>query len=207
MRLVLLRHAACDANHARRFLGRATDAALSNEGRARCREVAIAGIAHVFSSPMRRAIETGQLVFPGAEVEAVAGLEEFDFGSFEGHTNEELKDDPAYRSWVDGWCIGPCPGGEDRAAFDARTCTALERTLAQGAAIGTSPTIVVCHGGTIMAGMARWAERPHEGDGYFSWHVPNLGGYALIATHEDGRLRFADVTRFSDIREVLTWTT
>ena len=203
MRVHLVRHATCDANHTRRFLGRATDAPLSKEGRARCREVAVAGVERVFSSPMARATETCRLAFPGAEVVSVAGLEEFDFGAFEGHTNEELTGDARYQAWIDGWCQGPCPGGEDRASFDARTRTALEALLRREECAGTSRVIVVCHGGTIMAAMSAWTAAPAEDDGYFSWGVANLGGYALTADLTGARPRLLDVRRFDDVREVL----
>jgi alpha-ribazole phosphatase len=43
-----------------------------------------------------------------------------DFGAWEGCTYEQLKDNPAYRSWIDDPAAGTPPGGESWAAFTAR---------------------------------------------------------------------------------------
>ena len=56
----------------------------------------------VYVSPMARCRETAALLYPGVAQEVVPGFRETDFGSFEGHTYEELKGDPAYRAWLDG---------------------------------------------------------------------------------------------------------
>ena len=53
------------------------------------------------------------------------------FGKFEGRNYKEMEKDPDYRAWVDGMCLGKCPGGESREEFCARTCEAFLEVLRQ----------------------------------------------------------------------------
>jgi len=97
---VLLRHGATEHNAAGRFLS-TDDPPLSDAGRAACRGVAEAlggiSIARVFVSPMRRALETRELVAPGSPYEICDELREIDFGSWEGKTLEWLQNNDAGR--------------------------------------------------------------------------------------------------------------
>lgn len=204
MRVTLIRHAATDANEHHRYLGRHGDEPLSAAGRTSCVAARVYHVDRVFSSPLRRAIETCRLTFPGATITCVCGLEEFDFGRFEGHTAAELAGDAAYRAWVDGFCLGRCPDGEDRASFDARSNAALSQLLLSEHERGATRTVVVCHGGNIMAAMAAFAPRPPEGDGYFSWGPGNLGGYAFEAIVAKDSLAFTDVGRIERLRGVIS---
>ena len=181
LEVVLLRHGATAGNAAHRYVGKRTDEPLSAAGRAQCKA---AGAAHdverVFSSPMLRARQTAQICFPRARIEAVPGLEEFDFGDFEGRTADEMAGDAAYRAWVDGNCEGACPNGESRAAYLARSNAALEQVLRTAHAQGEARVVVVAHGGTIMAAMSAFAT-PEEQRGYFAWQVGNAQGYTARA--------------------------
>ena len=92
---ICLRHGATDWNRQGLFQGR-TDNPLNDDGIAQAHAAAekLRGIAlgHVVSSPLRRAMQTAQII-AGAASKAVAldhGLIELDFGSFEGQNVREL---------------------------------------------------------------------------------------------------------------------
>lgn len=85
----------------------------------------------VYVSPLKRARETASILFPGAVQIVVPGLAEMNFGKFEGKDFKEMENDPDYRAWVDGMCLGKCPGGESRGEFCARTCEAFLEVLLQ----------------------------------------------------------------------------
>lgn len=175
----MIRHGATAWTAERRYQGGRSDQPLSPQGAA---ALAPSGLAPrlVLVSPLLRARQTAGAVYPGAPQEVVEGLAEMDFGAFEGRTADEMAGDAAYRSWVEGGCEGRCPGGESRAAFCGRACSALadalDRALAGPAARG--PLAVVAHGGTVMAALERFGEprRP-----YFSWSVACGEGYLLDA--------------------------
>ena len=120
-RLLFIRHGATAGNLQRRYIGR-TDQPLCPEGIAQAKALTALSLApdRVFCSPLLRTRQTAQLAFPGLEPEIVPGFTETDFGPWEGKTADELADCAAYRDWVDGFCQGPIPGGEDPAAFKIR---------------------------------------------------------------------------------------
>lgn len=145
MEILLARHGATAGNLLHRHLG-VTDEPLCPEGRAALQPVDEA-LETVFVSPLLRARETAAVLFPGAAQIPVPDLAEMHFGRFENKNYEELSDDPAYRAWVDGWCEGPCPGGESRAAFCSRTCAAFAALVSEALERGDrssplSPTAV-----------------------------------------------------------------
>ena len=187
MRAVLIRHGATAGNEQRRYVGKRTDEPLCELGALQCRRAgAWIDVTKVYSSPLVRARQTASLLFPRAEVVPVAGLEEFDFGVFEGRTADQMKDDPAYRAWVDDNCEGTCPGGESRDDFTRRTKRALAGVLRAAHEAGEEQVVVVAHGGTIMAAL----------DGYYDKGVGNCEGYVV-----DVRLDGDEVV----LREVSRW--
>lgn len=174
MLVYLLRHGKTAWNLEGRYQGR-SDIPLCEAGK---QELSPADFSpeRVYVSPMKRAAETAQLLFPGVQPIAVPGLEEMDFGSFEGKSFRDLADDPAYRAWVEGNCTAPCPGGEGREDFSRRVCAAFERLMARE----REQLVIVAHGGTQMAILERYG-RPHRD--YFAWQSPNGGGFLLEAEH------------------------
>ena len=87
----------------------------------------------VYVSPLVRARETASILFPGARQIVIPGFCEMNFGKFEGRNFKEMENDPEYRAWVDGMCLGRCPGGESREEFCERTCEAFLKVLHQAA--------------------------------------------------------------------------
>lgn len=188
MELWLLRHGSTEGNERRAYVGLRSDEPLSERGRTQC--VGLEGLPHVervYASPMLRARQTAELCFPNAKVTEVKGLEEFDFGAFEGRSARDMVDDEAYRAWVDGWCVGRCPGGESRAEFVSRTSEALDGMLRDAASRGEERVVVVAHGGTIMAALSSFASAYAQEDGYFEWQVGPCEGYeATVSFQEEG---------------------
>ncbi len=134
----------------------------------------------VYVSPLKRARETASILFPKAVQVVIPELAEMNFGKFEGRNYKEMENDPDYRAWVEGMCLGKCPGGESREEFCARTCEAFLEVLRQvpqnatetfnrNLNIETGKTwesgetgekisylVIVAHGGTQMAVMNRF---------------------------------------------------
>ena len=172
----LMRHGQTTLQAEHRYVG-STDDPLSPQGAASLRPSTQVP-AQVYVSRRRRTAQTADLVFPGARQLVVPGMEEMDFGKFEGRTVRELERDPAYRAWVDGMCEGRCPGGESKDEFERRACAAFLRLMDQAMADGKNRVVVVTHGGTIMAVMARYGIPRRE---FFSWRVEHGCGIALDA--------------------------
>ncbi len=180
MTVFLLRHGQTRGNLERRYVG-STDEPLCPQGREALAGVRAPEADRVYVSPMARCRETAALLYPGMLQEVVPGFRETDFGRFEGHTYEELKDDPAYRAWLDSAGAAAPPGGEGREAVRQRVTEAF---LALAARHGPEDrAALVVHGGTIMTLLEAF-EPSHR---FYDWQSPNGGGWRC--RWQDGTLR------------------
>lgn len=130
----------------------------------------------VYVSPLRRARETASLVLPYCRQVVVEDLKEMNFGDFEGRTPDEMKEDPAYRAWVDSGCLDRCPNGETKAEFAARTCAAFERLVNVALGRGDDALYIVAHGGTQMVVMEAYVDPSKP---FYSWLLECGSGYVL----------------------------
>ncbi len=179
MKLWLIRHGMTRLSEEGRYQG-ALDEGLSDRGREALAEAPFRP-ARVYVSPTLRARETATILFPKAEQLVLADLREMDFGAFEGRGWWEMENDEEYRSWVDGGCIGRCPGGEDRSSYTDRVCAAVDRILAAE----EKETVIVAHGGTMMALLGQRGEPERE---YWQWQRSCGCGWLLRYDRERNRL-------------------
>lgn len=170
MTVYLIRHGQTQGNLERRYIG-STDQPLCPQGRRALEGKNMPTVDTVYVSPLLRCRETAAVLFPHQRAQTIEDLRECDFGAFENHTYEELKDDPAYRAWLDTGGAAAPPGGESKARQQERTVRAF---LELAARHGPEDTIaLVVHGGTIMALLETLEER-HE---FYRWQAPNGGGF------------------------------
>ncbi len=198
MTLVFIRHGATGANAEHRYLGK-TDESLSAEGISELKAYKKQGIYPridcLFASPMKRCLETAQILYPAIQPIVIPEWEETDFGQFEYKNYEELKDDPAYQAWIDSSGMLPFPGGESREAFLIRCesgfvkmreklCRvsgeadmSLKTRISEMADVTVTEEVsttvgIIVHGGTIMALLSE-----HCGNDYYDYQVRNGCGY------------------------------
>ncbi len=120
--LVIVRHADTDWTASGQHTGR-TDIALNAAGRTRAGSLRerLAGrrFVAVWSSPLRRALETARLA--GFEPSERDDLMEWDYGEYEGLTSAQIRERrPDWDLWRDG-----CPGGEDASDVGRRADAVL----------------------------------------------------------------------------------
>jgi len=176
MRLELIRHGETVLQKEHRYQG-VTDAPLSPPGRD-VLHPAGALPERVVVTPLRRTRETAELLFPGVPQLVIPGLQEMNFGRFEGKNYLEMENDPDYRTWVDGMCLGRCPGGESKAEYVRRVTRAFAALLDQALEQRWKDCVIVAHGGTQMAVLGRFAVEKKD---YYSWQLPCGHGYRLDA--------------------------
>lgn len=116
--ILLTRHGKTPQSEPEQYLGQRMDVPLSDDGRATALalQARLAGveIARVIASPLRRAMETAQILVPGGTIEQDARLVECDYGEWEGLTRDAIRARwPALRKqWEeDPGTVAP-PGGE-----------------------------------------------------------------------------------------------
>ena len=132
----------------------------------------------VYITKLRRTRQTAERLFPHAKLVETDGLEEMDFGDFEGRSANDMEHDLAYRAWVDTMCQGGCPHGESQAQFIQRVTRAFEALLDTVSVKGNHLTIVA-HGGTQLAVLSAFADPVRS---YFDWSVPCGHSYVLDAS-------------------------
>ena len=174
MTILLIRHGKTVANEQHLYCG-STDLSLSDAGRAELQGRGVEAPEHCryYSSGMKRANETLELLFPVVSYEKNIGLREVDFGSFEMKSYDALKEDPEYLAWITGDNMANTPpGGESGNAMTARVVAAFEAIAAR-----QENAVIVTHGGVIAAIMA-WLF-PEENKNRYQWQSANGGGYRL----------------------------
>ena len=180
----LIRHAITKGNVEGRYIGQ-TDEPISEDGLAQLRDIKdnygkYPDVEAVFSSPLKRCVDTAKEIYPDKEPIIMNDLIEYDFGEFEGRTAEELKDNPAFPEWLAGTKPNtPAPFGESQVRFNYRVCSCFEQIVEGIIKSGVQSTAIVTHGGVIMSIMAAYAlpEAPmHE------WLTPSCCGYTLRIT-------------------------
>lgn len=172
MLVYLLRHGQTVYNQQRRYQGQ-LDIPLSDEGRKALKPADFTPDM-IYVSPLKRAVETAEILFPGSKQCAISDFQEMNFGVFEGRSFREMADDPDYRAWVDSGCLEACPGGERRQEFSDR----VTRAFAQLMESRQSHLVVVAHGGTQMAILEKYG-RPRRN--FYQWKSGNGQGFLLKA--------------------------
>ena len=154
--LFLIRHGELPEEFAGRYVG-STDPGLSPEGRESCRFLSTLRCDAVYSSPLKRAVETARWI--PAPLFIDGNLREIDFGEWENLTFEEIsaRITPEH---LELWTKDPgrmyFPGGERAEEFDARVDAAFDRI----ASLPGSPIAVVTHGGVLMRILSRLRGKP-----------------------------------------------
>ena len=152
-RVFLVRHGATTLSAEDRFAGE-TEVDLSEPGREQVRRLASRlgrePLAAVYSSPMRRTLETARLLAAphGLSVRAVEAFREISHGRWEARTRAEVEAlwPDEYASWEhDPYTFAP-KGGETGLAVTARALPALVSLVAEHAG---RTILVVSHKATI----------------------------------------------------------
>ncbi len=181
MRCCLIRHSITEGNKDLRFNGSGTDEPLSQEGRDAVKKIGdVAEGSMLFASPMKRAIETAAIMFPGREPVIIDSLREMHFGVFEGRNHKMLDGDPNYQAWLDSNGSMKIPGGESIAGFRDRAWAGFTEAVLKAAGEGVDSIYIVAHGGTLMAVMSTLT-----GENYFDFNAPNGAGYTFELEIDD----------------------
>ncbi len=194
----LIRHGKTYGNTLGRYIG-TTDEPLCQEGRRRIREGVYPQVQGVYASPMKRCLETAELIYPALVPETEILLRECDFGEFENKNYLELSGNNEYQAWVNSNGTLPFPGGEGHEDFMERCREGFRRIVEreyvksrgmqdslegkmqekapdgeQMKADGLRRIALVVHGGTIMSILSAFAD---EKESFYHWQVKNGEGF------------------------------
>ena len=144
MTIYLIRHGMTEANEKHLYCG-STDLPLSEKDREE-----LSGIHYdiknvrFLTSGMNRTNETLEILFGNVPYEVDPRFREINFGTFEMHSYEQLKDDPKYQEWITGDNTANIPPeGESGEQMTKRVLDAFAEIREN--------TCIITHGGVIAA--------------------------------------------------------
>ncbi len=174
----IFRHGETDYNKERRWQGCGVDSELNAAGIAQARALSLrleaCGIEHIYSSNLKRALQTARIVAEHLRigVDIVPDLREGCFGAAEGMLKSEIavKFADVFNDWynaADDMNVR-FPGGESKAEMQARMYAVLENLLAAPyRTIG-----IASHGSSIRYLLYKFGLPPH--------HMENTALFRLI---------------------------
>lgn len=156
-RLSIIRHGLTSANDTGTYIGCRSDYSLSQKGINqlwnKMDEFDYPKVQRVYSSPMKRCLETAEIVFPYREVQIVDNITELDFGEFDGKSVNELIDRDDYKEWLKGGSPDKRPpGGESTEELLLRLYKGLHEIIMDMMNEDLTHCAVVTHSG-IMTNM------------------------------------------------------
>ena len=179
-----IRHGLTQANLERKYIGSRCDPGITEDSKQliteRVRKGEVPDINSLWVSPMRRALETASLYFPHIDALILDDIKERDFGIWDGHSWEDLKDIKPYRRFIDtGGRVTP-PEGETYEDYAKRLDSVLERIrklICEEA--GYFPLAIVGHGGPVLYWTSKLFKK---GDEFHNYILPGAGCLAIEET-------------------------
>ena len=171
MTIYLIRHGKTEANEKHLYCG-STDLPLSEAGKAELQNLHYdINNVRFLTSGMKRTDETLQLLFSDVPYVVDPRFREIDFGIFEMHSYEELKDTPQYRFWLMGNNEANVPPkGESGEQMKKRVLAAFSEIR--------EDTCIITHGGVIAAIMEYLF--PNEEKTRYDWQPEPGHGYVIV---------------------------
>lgn len=201
MLLYCVRHGESTHNAEGRIQGQA-DIPLSDFGRRQSAAVAAAlgglAIDAVYSSPLRRALETAEIIARQLQlaVRTDARLMEINAGIFQNRLRAEIQEQfpAAFARWVAGDPDFAIPGGESRNELVQRGCAALHDIARQAHARAA----IVAHG-RILAMTVKQLTGFSTGEA-----TPSLenGAITTLSCHSDGRFELVGFNQVDHLQHV-----
>ncbi|MFA5658799.1 MAG: histidine phosphatase family protein [Oscillospiraceae bacterium] len=171
MKIVFIRHGKTAGNLKRQYIGK-TDQPLCKAGISELNARRYPTTDIVISSPMRRCIQTAEIIYKGVALMLHDDLKECDFGTFEEKNHVQLSQNSAYKNWLNSNGEMPFPDGESPEKFKIRCCEAFEKAVLEHCNYNSLAFVV--HGGTIMAVLEKYAVPKC---GFYDYQVKNACGY------------------------------
>lgn len=179
-KIYLYRHGITEGNLQGKYIG-VTDTPLCPQGEEELRRLAqekeYPAVGILYTSPLRRCLETGRILYPEMEPVAVPQLKEYNFGIFEDKTMDQLKTMPQFGEWARSNMRQAPEGGEDMGEFTSRIREGFDWLIKDMMRRKISSAAVITHGGVIMSALGMFGLPKMEPA---NWSVQPGCGYSLL---------------------------
>ena len=187
MEIIFIRHGNTLGNEKKVYLG-LTDEPLSQLGFDVIKKNAAENIypkcEHIYTSPLKRCIETTEIIYPNQKYSIIKNLTECDFGEYEYKSYNDLKYFTEYQNWIDSGGMAAFPNGESGANFRKRSIKAFEQIIENAKTNNYNKIAVVCHGGNIMSILEAFEESKKS---FYDWQIKN--GQGFLTQFESNNLK------------------
>lgn len=201
-KLNIIRHGMTDGNIEGRYVG-ITDLPLCKQGKEQIEEYVekyeYPKAQKVYTSPLKRAVQTAELIYPDIFLEKVDYLKECDFGIFENRKMDELYIDIKFRTWMESGMKAAPEGGESLEAFKHRLDLGICKIFKDMMDNDITAAAMVAHGGVIRSLLSRYGLpklKEHE------WEVDFGKGYTIMTYTQlwmrDGLFEIYDPLPYND---------
>ena len=197
IKIAMIRHGKTYGNTLGRYIG-VTDEPLCEEGKKELEQRTMDTVELLFVSPLKRCLETADILYPYAKQVKIPEFAECNFGEFENKNYQELSQSKAYQAWIDSGGTLAFPNGESRENFCKRTIGGFESALAQALELRRAVSdkeiqiVFFVHGGTIMAIMSHYCDMD-----YYDYQVKNGCGYSCEVAVDGDEIVFNEIQPIS----------
>ncbi|MDE7169306.1 MAG: histidine phosphatase family protein [Mucispirillum sp.] len=143
----------------------------------------------LYSSPMKRCLETAAIIFPDDTPVIIDNLREMNFGIFEGVDYRELERNPVYKEFIKKRGMVKIPDGESGQEFGRRVLKGFFKIIKDMEAKGAERAAVICHGGVIMG---LFSVLCNDSSDIYHYHVHNACGYKTVYDKKLKKLKISE---------------
>ena len=175
IKIALIRHSKTEGNLKGRYIGK-TDEHLCEEGIKLAKRKKFPQVSHIYLSPLKRCVETSNIIYGQLKSVIFEELRECDFGDFENKNYKELSENEDYQKWIDSNGKNPFPNGETIEEFKERSIRGFDKVVYDVIKNKVSSAAIIVHGGTIMSILDKYSYPNKE---FYCWKVDNCCGYLI----------------------------
>ena len=186
MKIIFFRHGMTKGNEEKRYVGK-TDENLSENGINLLKNKKF-DVDAVYSSPMKRCLQTTEILFPNKNIIICELITECDFGCFEYKNYEELKNDKRYIAWLESYGKNRFPDGEDTNIFKKRSVEGFLKIVKDAYLKNYKKIAVVTHGGVIMSIFEKFTDFD-----FYDWQLKN--GEQITADFDCEKMMLKNIER------------
>jgi alpha-ribazole phosphatase len=155
----LIRHGQTIANETGRYVG-ITDEPLSVQGVNKLKSIALSHkypkATVYYVSPLKRCIQTLNILYSEATPVVINNLTECNLGKFENKTQQELKDDKDFSSWMFGEKNLKIPGVESGMEFSCRVVDCFDKLVISMFKSSINSAVLITHSSVLTTILANF---------------------------------------------------
>ena len=175
IKIALIRHSKTEGNLKGRYIGK-TDEHLCEEGVILAQSKIFPQVSHIYLSPLKRCIETADIIYKELNPIIIDELRECDFGDFENKNYKDLSGNMDYQKWIDSNGSIPFPNGENPEEFKKRSIIGFDKVVENIIENKINDAAIIAHGGTIMSILDKYS---YPNKDFYCWQVGNCCGYII----------------------------